>query len=253
MRLIDLTLEQSEGNQTHRGHGRVPLRLPGTISHGLTSQRGIREIYGDTLVSVTNEYVLLGGHAGTHVDAPYHVDYRSKITAEKLPLERTYGNALSLNLESHCMPHAVITVDDLSRAEQAGGEPIRPNDIVLINTGWSGKVTEAGAYADQSPGLTREAGEWLRERKIKALGVDFVSPDQREATDLPIHTNFLRPDLLGLGEDEYILIYENLININLIPETRFTFSGLPLPLSGASGSPVRAVAICPEPQNSATP
>ncbi len=55
--------------------------------------------------------------------------------------------------------------------------------------------------------------------------------------------NFLRPASLGLDRQEYILIYENLVNIQQIPDRRFTFAGLPIPFRGASGSPVRAVAF----------
>lgn len=54
--------------------------------------------------------------------------------------------------------------------------------------------------------LSRAAGEWLRGRRIKALGVDLATPDAHSAMDLPIHMNFLRPRSIGLPDDEYILI-----------------------------------------------
>jgi kynurenine formamidase len=55
--------------------------------------------------------------------------------------------------------------------------------------------------------------------------------------------NFLRPRSLGLPDEAYILIYENLRNISKIGRSRFTFSGLPIPFRGSTGSPVRAVAF----------
>lgn len=56
--------------------------------------------------------------------------------------------------------------------------------------------------------------------------------------------NFLRPRSLGLDESDCILIYENLVSIDRIPRRRFTFIGLPIPFRRATGSPVRAVAVC---------
>ena len=45
--------------------------------------------------------------------------------------------------------------------------------------------------------------------------------------------------LLGKG----ILIMEHLAHLETLPAARFQFIGLPLKLKGATGSPIRAVAI----------
>jgi kynurenine formamidase len=60
---------------------------------------------------------------------------------------------------------------------------------------------------------------------------------------LPVHMNFLRPRCLGLGNDAFIAIIENLVNINRIPKSRFLFSGAPIPYLGGTGGQVRALAI----------
>jgi kynurenine formamidase len=242
--IVDLTTEQFEGNCTHPVHGRTPLMFPGTGSHALTRRWGLKNPYDGSPLSVANEHILISGHTGTHMDAPFHVDPKG-VTAERVPCERAAGEAIWLDLSSKGEPHAMIGPDDLDRAEGAGGEPIRPQDIVLVHTGWLDSAGERSlkSYIQDAPALTREAGEWLRNRKIKALGVDLATPDAHTASDLPIHMNFLRPCSLGLPSDDYILIYENLLNIAKIPRRRFCFVGLPIPFRGASGSPVRAVAI----------
>ena len=134
---------------------------------------------------------------------------------------------------------------DLERAERDGAEQIRPADIVLVHTGWLDASSDRSvkSYVEDAPALSRAAGEWLRARGIKALGVDLPTPDPHGASDLPIHMNFLRPRSIGLTDQDYILIYENLVNIGRIPSRRFFFVGLPIPFRGASGSPVRAVAL----------
>jgi len=50
---------------------------------------------------------------------------------------------------------------------------------------------------------------------------------------------FLRPP----DGTSYVSVIENLVRVAEIPSHRFLFIGLPLPLRGVSGSPIRAVAV----------
>jgi len=45
-----------------------------------------------------------------------------------------------------------------------------------------------------------------------------------------------------MRKHDYVII-ENLANLGRVPVARFTFVGLPLPLVGGSGSPIRAAAL----------
>ncbi len=244
LNIIDLTTEQFEGNCTHPVHGRTPLMFPGTGSHALTRRWGLKNPYDGSTLSVANEHILITGHTGSHMDAPFHVD-PTGVSAERVPCDRAAGDAIWLDLSSSGHPRAMIEAGDLERAEYEGGDQIKPGDIVLVHTGWLDIEVERSlkSYIEDAPALSRAAGEWLRGRGIKALGVDLPTPDAHSATDLPIHMNFLRPKSIGLPDEEYILIYENLTNIDRIPMRRFLFLGLPIPFRGASGSPVRAVAL----------
>ena len=79
------------------------------------------------------------------------------------------------------------------------------------------------------------AAEFLVEKKINAVGIDGPSIDIGSDEDFSSHKT-----LLGNG----ILIVENLCNLeNLEHKDTFTLLISPLKLKGASGSPVRALAI----------
>ena len=86
LQIIDLTVEQYEGNCTHPVHGRTPLMFPGTGSHALTCRWGLKNPYDGSTISVANEYILVTGHTGTHVDAPFHAD--PKGASEYIPIEK---------------------------------------------------------------------------------------------------------------------------------------------------------------------
>jgi kynurenine formamidase len=93
-------------------------------------------------------------------------------------------------------------------------------------------------------GLNQAAGEWLRHRGARTVGIDNTTVETvAGAYESPVHMNFLRPGALGLREDDFIAIIENLVHIDRIRSHRFHFVGLPLPFAGGSGSPIRAIAV----------
>jgi kynurenine formamidase len=142
-------------------------------------------------------------------------------------------------------PRGEITPEVHERAEQASGERIRPGDIVLIHTGWSRYYeSDPRKYLDEHMGLTKGAGEWLRGRGARTVGIDCATVETTAgALSAPVHMNYLRPGSLGLAPDDFIAIIENLTGIDRIPAHRFEFVGMPLPLEGSSASPIRAIAI----------
>jgi kynurenine formamidase len=180
-------------------------------------------------------------HTGTHMDAPVHADPEG-IGVDEMPIDYGHGAAVWLDLSQHFDDAAEITAEHLEEAEQAGGEAVRDGDILLLWTGWSTVLPDVQRYLYAHMGLTREAAEWVRAKGVRTMGIDTCTPETVSgAKTSPVHMNLLRPRSLG-GDAPVIAIVENLVNINQIPVRRFTFNGVPLPLKGLTGSPVRAFA-----------
>jgi arylformamidase len=162
-----------------------------------------------------------------------------------LPLEYSFGSAVWLDVSDHCADDGEVDVIQLEAAERRGGCRIEPGDIVLVWTGWSTVLPDRERYVLHHPGLSREAGEWMRSRGVRTLGIDTTTPDT-VANDFPapIHANFLKPSSIRpvVRGAPIIAIIENVIGINKIPSRRFRFVGLPLPFVGLTGSPLRAIA-----------
>jgi kynurenine formamidase len=76
-----------------------------------------------------------------------------------------------------------IMPEDLEKAEPK----IEPGDIVIINTGWHKYYGDSVQYFCYSPGLYVEAGEWLRDKGVKAVGVDHQALDHPLATAIGPH------------------------------------------------------------------
>jgi len=85
--------------------------------------------------------------------------------------------------------------------------------------------------------LSPQAAEWLvKERKIKAVGIDTPSIDYGQSKDFLTH-RFL------CGNN--VTAYENLANLEVLPSTGFYVVAAPMKIKGGSGSPLRILAWMP--------
>jgi len=222
MRIIDLTLELADGLQTHPAHPRcVVIEF---ASHAGTASR-----FRPPCQGFASRILMLSDHIGTHVDSPFHF-IPTGATIEAVPLDRLVGPAICLDVSSR-PPDQPVTPAMLEAAEQRAGSTVRRGDILLVRA-WPGHHTDEGFLT--CVGLNREAAEWVVARGVKALGCDLASPDDPGDLTRPVHMI-----LLGQG----ILIMEHIANLDRLPGPRFQFVGLPLRIRGATGSPIRAVAI----------
>ena len=131
-----------------------------------------------------------------------------------------------------------VTADMLAAAVDKQKVEIRKDDIVLIRF-WSG--TWGGDAFLGARCFVKVACEWLLERDVKCVGVDHPNLEGRVAEELgnadcPGHVLFLHPD-------REIPIIENLVGLKALRGKRFRFFGLPLKIDGATGSPIRAIAL----------
>jgi len=187
--------------------------------------------------------LVMSDHSGTHVDSPSHFvpghDDARRVHAHDLGVTSLIGRALKLDLGPFPADSHTITLEDVQEWEREH-TPVRPGDVVLLNTRWSQHwdlVPEGFDYLRGWPGLSGAAAAHLRDAGAKAVGIDCISidPGDRSGAGLEAHYNLL---------PHQVLVLENLTNLDALPEVSF-FVALPLPLVGGTGSPVRAVALVP--------
>ena len=211
----------------------VPVGFPGPEFETFLSQKK-----GD----VANvELLKISLHTATHCDAPFHF-FSGLRCVDELPPDCLIGPAIVVDMTDK-QGNLALEAEDIEQWEATVGEAIRPNDIVLLHTGHSQnwKVgSEAVDYWENGwPHLARSAVDYLAAKPIKAIGVESFDPDWVDLNDLasaefPAHRTFL---------PKGIFIIENLTNLDKIPEPRCQIIALPLKIKGASGSPVRVIAI----------
>jgi arylformamidase len=170
--------------------------------------------------------ITLYSHTGTHMDAPSHIIPGAK-TLDQMPPDRFVGKGAVVDLRVN--RGSIIDIE-LLKPHQGR---IERSEFLLLHTGW-GDLWGEEAYLSGYPVLSHDAATWLAGFTLKGIGADTISADEAQSLTFPIHTLFLKRD---------IVIIENLTNLNALPDKEFLFSCFPLKMEKADGSPVRAVAL----------
>ena len=174
-----------------------------------------------------SEIMFLSTHTGTHMDAPSHFLLGSD-SIDEIATERFVCGAVLLKIRKQ--DNELITYKNIMDS----GIDIKEKDTVIFFTGWNTHYEEDNNYIIHSPGLSVDAAEYLVEKKINAVGIDTPGIDAGNDTNFKAHKILLSNN---------VLIIENLFNLEKLTTERFTLILTPLKLIGASGSPIRAIAI----------
>lgn len=184
--------------------------------------------------------LLMCDHSGTHVDSVSHIDDSpGALTIDQFPVERFITSAICLDV-SHVKFPDLYTVDVLEKACADAGLDVRQGDTVLLHTGHFAAFYPSMEYMGGHTGLDYDATKWLADRGCVNIGVDSPSIESvlnmgtADPSTMPSHRVCREYDLNNT---------ENLCNLDQLVGKRFFYIGLPLPLRGGSGSPIRAVAL----------
>src|SRR5918912_2688752 len=176
-----------------------------------------------------SEVMILSTHTGTHMDAPFHFNPNGQ-TIDQVEVNRYICiHAILIKIKKNA--NEMITSDDIAHNKKY---KIKEKDTVVFSTGWEKQINQKDNYIRNNPGLSKDAAEYLVEKKVNAIGIDCPSIDIGIDSGLIAHKK-----LLSNG----ILVIENLCNLYKFTNGKFTLLVTPLKLAGASGSPIRAIGI----------
>lgn len=190
------------------------------------------QVNGRSMISVLSILV----HNGTHIDAPRHMVEKG-ISVDQMPVAQFVKEGVLINLPGKG-PNSVVTVKDVAES----GVEIRPNTIVMINTGWTDKMWGKPEFWTQMPYLEAGVGELMAEKGVPALAID-VFPEK------PLWRGVkLAPGEVWVANHlalfrKNIPLIQFVTNLSQIGANRFVLVALPLKIKGADGSPARVIAL----------
>ncbi len=205
-------------------------------------------------------------HSGTHIDAICHQSDGLMLFGG-VPVDRTVQTSrgfkqlgveeilpivapgVLLDVAAHhdrdaLEPGYAVTAEDLEACCESQGVEVSPGDVVLVRTGNERYWEDTECYL-AGPGVSSSASRWLADRRVLAVGADNMAWDVIGAVDPELGCRL--PGHLILLARRGIYIIENLKLSELAASGhhRFRFVCSPLKLVGATGSPVRPLALVP--------
>jgi kynurenine formamidase len=172
---------------------------------------------------------------------------------DSFPVDLMVNRAVFLDVARHVAggasdplpPGFEITARHLDETVAAQGVDVRKGDSLLIRTGWGqffGK-DNAKYLGEQSPGPGQDAAKWIIVRGVRLAGDDTATFEKRPAA----YGKELFSVHMMLLTDNGIYIVEN-VNLEPLSAAKAYAVALivtPLKLQGASGSPLRVIALAP--------
>ena len=262
-KMFDLSVDYFMGMPGWFGAGDQPYQIWMTHTPQgeiIANTMGVSDA-ANQLVAYSGDGISMYTHCGTHIDTFNHFGYNGQIfngfTAqdhlgsrawqkcgpEKHPPILARGVLLdvaALHGVDTLPPSHAVGEADLKGCLKHQGVELRPGDVVLIRTGQMNLWPDM-AFTKNTPGLNREGAEFLAKAGAVMIGADNLTLEQTpSAHDLnffPVHTYLLAEagvpilEMAQLDELAAEKLYE------------FAFFGACIKLRGATGAPMRPVAM----------
>ncbi len=234
--------------------------------------RAMTKLHGDTVLeggaSSAAEFVALGTHVGTHIDALCHFSLDGLL----------HGGAAAAEVQSESAGIAVHSVDrippiirrgilldiaalfankpleggfeilpeHLEEAELEAGVVVDSGDVVLLRTGWGRFWREPRRFLNGLvlPGAGLAAAGWLSGRGVFAVGSDTVAFERLPSPNMDVHVHLLVES--GIHIIENLMLEDLAAELSFSASNEFAFFAAPLRIEGATGSPLRPVALLRE-------
>jgi kynurenine formamidase len=209
--------------------------------------------------------IICGEHTGTHIDALCHQSDAlmlygdvpveevqssrgfTKCGVEEIPPIVAPGVLLDVTAKEgveSLEPGHVVTADELEACREEQGTEIEPGDVVLVRTG-NGRHWEKAERYLAGPGMDASASYWAADRGVLAVGADNAAWDAPGLKDPELGCMLPGHLILLARRGIYIIENLNLEGLAVAGRHRFDFVCTPLKLVGATGSPVRPLALVP--------
>ena len=262
-KVFDLSVDHFVGMPGWFGAGDQPYQIWMTHTPAgeiVANTMGV-SLAANTLVGYSGDSISMYTHCGTHIDTFNHFGYNGQIfnrySADKHLGSRAwekcgpethppiFARGILLDVAAlHGLPvlppsHA-IGAADLRACLKRQSLDVRPGDVVLIRTGQMTLWPDM-AFVARTPGLNREGAEFLAKAGAIMIGADNLTLEQTPSAEpvnfFPVHTYLLAEAGIPILEMAYL---EELAG-EAVHE--FAFFGACIKLRGATGAPMRPVAM----------
>jgi kynurenine formamidase len=256
-RVVDLEQPRFHGMPIH------PAHVPGYFYALHRRHRDTYKPDANGPRSAASGVVTMMEHSGTHIDALCHqacclklfgnVDTDAietpfgytQLGVEHVPPLVTRGVLLDVATWKGQTPlprDYSIPVDELAACAQAQGVEVQQGDVLLVRTGYDTLWHDEEAYV-QAAGVAKSGTLWAAEKGVVAVGADNMAWDAPRDVDPDTGATLFAHLHLLTQKGIYIIENLDLRELARLKRYVFAFVSIPLKLQGATGSPIRPIAL----------
>lgn len=202
-------------------------------------------------------------HTGTHIDALCHqaCDFRMfgevavegvetpsgfmRLGVETVPPLLCRGVLLDVagwKKQDRLPPKYSISAEELQACATAQNVEVQRGDVLLVRTGYAPLWNDEAGYLDAA-GVAKSGTLWAAERGVVAVGADNMAWDVPGERDPETGATLFAHVYLLPQKGIYIIENLNLEELSRDRRYVFAFIGVPMKLNGATGSPLRPLAL----------
>ena len=166
-------------------------------------------------------HITMSLHTGTHIDAPLHFFDNSK-------------DVSSMELSCFVGPVKIyeIAVEKCITEDDIRGLFIGEGDTIFFKTSNS-DIPDNEPFRTDYVHLDISAANFLVEKKVRTVGIDYLSIEKYETKEFPVHKLLLSNN---------IAIIEGLMLKDVEPG-QYVYCCMPLKIIGGDGAPARAILV----------
>jgi kynurenine formamidase len=256
-RVYDLEQPRFRGMPIHPSH------LPGYAYHLHRRHRDTYNPEAHGPRSGASGVLTMMEHTGTHLDALCHqancltlfggipTDTAetpagfTRLGVETVPPLVCRGVLLDVagwKKQSPLPPAYSISADDLAGAAAAQGVQVQRGDVLLVRTGYAPLWNDETTYL-RAAGVGKSGTLWAAEREVVAVGADNMAWDAPDDRDPETGATLFAHVYLLPQKGVYIIENLNLEELASDRKWEFAFIAAPLKFQGATGSPLRPLAL----------
>lgn len=168
-------------------------------------------------------HLSFGNHTGTHVDAPSHFLEGGK-SIDSIDSKKLMGDCVVVDLMN--LDHLEIHPSDISDIPLASGSRI------LFKTG-NFKFLKGNVFPDKYISLSLEGAEYLVQKGVYLVGIDFLGIEKRDNPGHPVHKTLLKAGIVNVEG----------LDLSEVSAGEYKIYCLPLKVEGADGSPARVFLV----------
>jgi kynurenine formamidase len=202
-------------------------------------------------------------HSGTHIDALCHQACDLKFFGDIAvdDVERTDGyrahgaetiqpllkrgvllDVAGWKKVSLLPQNYAITADDLEGCASAAGLQVRAGDVLLVRTGFATTWADEATYLNAA-GVSKSGSIWAADHGVAVVGADNMAWDAMQERDPETNMMLFGHAHLLVRHGIHIIENLNLEELAAAGHREFAFVGVPLKFRGATGSPIRPLAL----------